>query len=106
VRAVQRREGVMNGMELEFYNMLDLRRRAGEFSHVYFEQITLKLAADLRYTPDFAVYTAAGLLVFYETKGFFRDDARVKVKMAAEVFPMHTFYLARKFRGAWDYEEV
>jgi hypothetical protein len=105
-RTVRRREGVMNGMELEFYNMLELRRLAGEFSHVYFEQVTLKLAPDLRYTPDFAVYDDQGLLSFYETKGHFRDDARVKIKMAAEIFPMHSFYLARKIRGCWDYEEV
>jgi hypothetical protein len=105
-RTQRHKQGEMNGMELEFHQMLELRRLAGEFTHVYFEQITLKLAPDLRYTPDFAVYDAQGLLSFYETKGFFRDDSRVKIKMAAEIFPMHSFYLARKVRGAWDYTEV
>jgi hypothetical protein len=106
-RLTRHKTGEMNGQELEFYNSLDLRRLAGEFTHVYFEQVTLKLAPDLRYTPDFAVYDAAGLLAFYEVKGgFFADDAKVKIKMAAQIFPMHSFHLARKIRGAWIIEEV
>jgi hypothetical protein len=105
-RLKRHKTGEMNGLELEYYNTLELRRLAGEFTHIYFEQVTLKLAPDLRYTPDFAVYDAMGLLSFHETKGFFADDAKVKIKMAATIFPMHTFYLARKVRGAWQVEEV
>jgi len=97
----------MNGLEREFFNTLELRRHAGEFTHVFFEQMTFKLGPDLRYTPDFMVQvTEGGFISFYETKGFFRDDSRVKIIAAAQMFPFFTFYLARKVRGAWSVEEV
>ena len=100
------RNGEMNGLEREWFNALELRRHAGEFTHVYFEQMTFKIGPDLRYTPDFMVMTADGSIVFYEAKGFFRDDSRVKIVAAAEMFPMFVFYLVRKERGMWKIEEI
>jgi hypothetical protein len=104
---IRRRAGEMNELEREFFNTLELRRHAGEFTYVYFEQMTFKLGPDLRYTPDFMAQSAeGGFISLYETKGFFRDDSRVKIIAAAQMFPMFTFYLARKVRGAWDIQEV
>lgn len=106
-RARRRNAGEMNGLEQEFFNQLELRRLAGEFTHVFYEGFTFKLGPDLRYTPDFMVLeTEGGFISFYETKGFFRDDSRVKIIAASQMFPFFTFYLARKVRGAWTVEEV
>lgn len=98
--------GEMNGAEAEFYQLLELRRLAGEFCAIHFEQVTLKLGKDLRYTPDFFVVDKDGFISCYEVKGFFRDDSRVKILAAAQAFPYFAFYLARKQRGAWVVEEV
>jgi len=106
-RVGHHRAGEMNKLEAEFFERLELRRHAGELTCVHFEAMTLKLGPDLRYTPDFMVQgSEGGLIWFYETKGFIRDDGRVKIIAAAQMFPMFTFYLARKQRGAWQVEEV
>jgi len=52
-----------------------------------FEAITFKLAHDTRYTPDFIVQRTSGIIECHEVKGFWRDDARVKIKVAASLFP-------------------
>jgi len=77
--------------------------------------ITLKLADDCRYTPDFwtmeaepGVPMARGQLIARETKGgFFRDDAKVKIKVAARMFPFIVFVLIRRQKsGLWETEIV
>jgi hypothetical protein len=39
--------------------------------------------------------------VFYETKGFPRDDAMVKVKVAPKFFPWARFVLVTKKAGSY-----
>jgi hypothetical protein len=69
-----------------------------------FEPIKLRLASGTYYTPDFAVVDETGLH-FVEVKGFWRDDALVKFKVAAEQFPF-PFRAYRKRRvsegGGWE----
>lgn len=67
--------------------------------------ITLKLANGCRYTPDFVAFVG-GQLVAYEVKGFMRDDAAVKVKVAASKFPFIRFVLVWRKRGEWMQQEV
>lgn len=50
-----------------------------------YEPITLKLADGVRYTPDFVVFVN-GETWIVEVKGFWRDDARVKFRVAREQF--------------------
>jgi hypothetical protein len=71
------------------------------------QSITLKLAHDCRYSPDFWTQEPNDRLVAYEVKGFMRDDARVKLSVAARLFPMFTFLLVRRAKdGGWDIEKV
>jgi hypothetical protein len=63
-----------------------------------FEEITLKLADDCRYTPDYWSLDDDDVLAFDEVKGFWRDDAKVKIKLAAKLFPQFRF-------RAWRYEK-
>ena len=51
----------------------------------------LILADRCSYLPDFFIVKADGTPEFHETKGFWRDDARIKVKMAAKLFPCFVF---------------
>ena len=95
-----------NKTEAEYRDRLRVREIAGEIAWFAYEAITLKLAPDTRYTPDFAVMLASGELEFHETKGgFVRDDARVKLKVAAAMFPFR-FYLAQKEKGVWTITEL
>ena len=83
-------------------------QRAGAIRTWHFNAVTLKLADDCRFTPDFLIEHIDGRLEFEEIKGFWRDDARVKIKVAARLFPVFTFTAlrARKVRdgGGWAKE--
>jgi hypothetical protein len=85
--------------------MLRARQLTGEIAWFAFEAVTLKLADDTRYTPDFAVMLTNGTIEMHEVKGFMRDDARVKLRVAARLFPF-VFRLARKTKDGWTEELV
>lgn len=94
----------MNGLEREHAVDLEVQKRAGKISAWYYEKITFKLADDTRYTPDFCVIELDGTVVFHETKGFWRDDALVKIKVAAEQLPFRFVSferVAKKHGGGW-----
>jgi len=55
----------------------------------------LRLANKTFYTPDFFVITEEHM-EFHETKGWMRDDANVKLKVAATRFPWFRFILVTK----------
>ena len=78
----------LNKTEKRFYDVL-----RGKYEWVGVQCITLKLADDTRYTPDFFSIDA-GQLVAFEVKGFWRDDAKVKIKVAARQFPFIRFVVA------------
>jgi hypothetical protein len=100
--------GVQNRTEAEYAALLESRKIAGEIAWYAFEGVTFKLAADTRYTPDFAVMLADGRMEMHEVKGFWRDDAKIKIKVAAEMFPFRFVALkkrSKKSGGGWDVEE-
>jgi hypothetical protein len=66
---------------------LEAMKRTGQIVAWYYEKVTLKLADDTRYTPDFFVLAPDGACHFEEIKGFWRDDAKVKLKVAVAHFP-------------------
>lgn len=73
--------------------------------HAY-EAITLKLADDTRYTPDWVVMRPNGDLIMYEVKGpHKREDAMVKLRVAARLFPMR-FILVTRENDRWVEKEV
>jgi len=100
----RQKPGSMNKTESAYAERLEMLRRLGDVGHFEFEPITLKLAKNTRYTPDFMVVTD-GRIEFHEVKGFWRDDARVKIKVAAEKFWQFKFLAVKKVKGGWDIEE-
>jgi hypothetical protein len=95
------KSGMMNKSESEYSRVLELRKCNGEIAWFAFEGLTFRLADNTRYTPDFAVMLNSGELELHEVKGFWTDDAKVKIKVAAELFPMR-FIAVRKTRGSWE----
>lgn len=89
--------GTMNKTEAAYAIRLSGRRWR-------FEGVTLKLADDCRYTPDFMVIAEDDVIEFHEVKGHWRDDARVKIRVAAEKFPMFRFLAATPRKDGWDFE--
>ena len=93
----------MNGLEAEYAAYLDTLKLAGEVLWWEFEGVKFRLGDDCWYRPDFLVMLASGCLEAHETKGFWRDDARVKIKVAADTFPI-PFIGIRKSSAGWDRE--
>ena len=90
------KSGEMNKTEKEFADYLQKQLDEHKIFSFAFEPVTLKLAKDLRYTPDFFCHELDGTITFYEVKGFWRDDALAKIKMASEKFPMFRFISVKK----------
>lgn len=89
------KKGTMNKTEVEYAKILDVRKFAGEIEWYAFEGITFRLAANTRYTPDFVVMLAGGAMECHEVKGYWMDDARAKIKIAADLFPFRFIALKK-----------
>lgn len=100
--------GTMNKTEAAYAALLDVRRMAGEVIWWRFEAFKFRLADNTFYEPDFAVMLADGRMEIHEVKGFWTDDARVKIKVAADLFPFQfraVKALPKSKGGGWQ-EEV
>lgn len=100
--------GERNKSEAAYERELEALRQAGEISWYKFEGVKLRLADNTFYTPDFAVMRASGEMEMHEVKGYWQDDARVKIKVAAELYPFRFVAVtarAKKDGGGWATEE-
>src|SRR5258708_7830819 len=79
--------GTMNKTEAAYDAHLQEQRHAGAVLWHKFEAVKLRLADNTFYTCDFAVLSSDGVLEMHEVKGFWQDDARVKIKVAAALYP-------------------
>ena len=101
----------MNKTESKFADWLEAERHLKRIVGWRFEPIKFVLAQNVKgkrnatsYMPDFlAVYPSH--FCFYEVKGFFRDDALVKIKVAAELFPWFTWKVVFLKKGQWEFKE-
>ncbi len=96
--------GDMNRTEAKYAAELELQRAAGAVAWWKFEGIKLRLADGCFYSPDFAVMLADGVMEMHEIKGYWEDDARVKIKVAAAMYPFRFVALTHK-RGTWQIED-
>lgn len=103
-RGVPRGDSGMNRLESAYSQHLELRLIAGEIAWYQFEGMKFRLAGKTFYTPDFNVMLADGTLEMHETKGFWEDDARVKIKVAAEQFPFRFVGVQRQGSAGWKFE--
>jgi hypothetical protein len=101
----RRVQGEMNSWERDYASHLENEKHAGRVEWYAYEGIKLRLADRTHYTPDFAVLLADGQLEMHEVKGFWQDDARVKIKVAAEQYPIAFVAITRKrVSDPWTYE--
>lgn len=100
--------GTMNKTERAYSDYLAMQQAAGEILWFKFEAVKLRLADNTFYSPDFAVMGKSGVLEMHEVKGFWEDDARVKIKVAAALYPFVFVAVkvqAKKRGGGWEREE-
>ena len=72
--------GQMNKTEAEYAQHLELLKRTGKIAWYRFEEMKFRLE-------------------MHEVKGYWHDDARVKIKVAAEMYPVEFLAVKKKTRG-------
>jgi hypothetical protein len=90
----------MNGLERDFAHLLESQGVTYRFNAV-----RLKLGEGAWFKPDFVTCEETGMRIF-ETKGFMREAANVRIKVAASLYPMWPFFLVKRVGGEWTFEEV
>ena len=109
--------GEMNKLEAEYAEHLATLFQDDVIVWHKFEAITFKLAKDTRFTPDFVVMKHDGTIELHEvkprtgnaTKGYkpwIEEDAWLKVKLAAELFPFELFIVWPGIDGHWNKDAV
>lgn len=99
--------GQMNKTESAYATHLELLKHAGQVVWYKFEGMKFRLADSTFYTPDFAVMLPEGVIQLHEVKGFWTDDARVKIKVAADQYPFEFLAVKAKTKksgGGWEIE--
>lgn len=91
----------MNATEKRLDKELELERLQGHILAYHFESFGLCIAPKTWYFPDFVVFLPNGELHVIEVKGFLRDDAAVKYKVAVGLFPGIHFHMVRSERCKW-----
>lgn len=99
----ERRKG-MNGLESAYASRLEAQRQAGEIEWWAFEPMKFKLADGAWYTPDFIILKD-GAQFAVETKGFWREAARVRCKVFASKYPHIRLIAAKRVQKEWVYEQ-
>lgn len=97
----------MNGTERDYGRYLDTRQAAGEVIWWAFNSIRLRIAQGNMlawFKPDFVVMLASGAYEVHETKGYEREAALVRLKVAAGFFPFR-FVLVKRDGESWSFEE-
>lgn len=92
-------------LEGDYALHLEGQRRRGEILQWDYEPESLKLADGSRYTPDFRVVLPDRTIEFHETKGFMREAALVRLKVAARLHP-YVFKLVTRRQGGFNYTTI
>lgn len=112
--------GKKNKVETAYEGHLKLLQLAGEISGFRFEGIKLRIADNTFYTPDFLVFAKDGFVELHDTKGttkkpnskgskvekaWVEEDAKLKIKVIAELYPFRTFIVWKSGDGQWMKEQ-
>lgn len=99
--------GQMNATETAYAALLEEMRLFKKVAWYKFEGVKLRLADNTFYTPDFAVMLTDGRMQLHEVKGHWQDDARAKIKIAADLYPFDFIAVrkqSKKDGGGWEEE--
>jgi hypothetical protein len=99
------RASAMNRLEAAYAQHLELQRAAGVIRRWDYEPERLLIGNRCTYLPDFRIVGADDVIEMHEVKGFMRDDALVKLKVAASMHP-YRFVLVRRIDRVWRLDPV
>ena len=96
-----------NKWETEFASRLQNQQDSGLIVWYQFEGQRFRLADGAWYKPDFVALSHTGELIVYECKGFWRESARVRIKVAADRHPFRFIAVTKRRQkdgGGWAEE--
>lgn len=102
------KSGVMNASEQAYADHLAQQQHDGLILWWKFEGVKLRLTDGAFYTCDFFVMMADGELQAHEVKGQWVEDAKLKIKIAAELYPFRFVALRtvpKSRGGGWQVED-
>jgi hypothetical protein len=98
IRELMKVKDFMSGHELEHVQHLDDWVQRGEIDGWLYEPVAWSIGYRCQYNPDFLLFGKRGL-IWQEVKGHREmEDATVKLKMFASLYPFFHIEKARKFR--------
>lgn len=90
--------------EARYAELLERQRRAGQIESWRYEAITLRIGLGARYSPDFLVVTNDGRMRLVEVKGHMKEAARVRLRVAVEMYPQFAWLLVWSKKGKFEPE--
>ncbi len=106
MKPIRFKKGVMNRTEAQYGDFLEMQKMSGQVLDYRFEGLKLRLADKTFYTPDFFVIYP-DRFEFHEVKGgFIRDDANVKLKVAAAMYPWMKFKMCQRKNKQWIIKDI
>ncbi len=97
----------MNGWESEFSKLVENLKAVNSILDWRYEPLRLLIATGKKrayYKPDFMSISIGERVTFYEVKGFWKPDSRLRIKVAAGLYPFFDFVGVTKENGEWAYE--
>lgn len=98
-------EDGLNKLERDFWGRLQEAKQSGVYDEAYSHQLKLKVIGNHWYYPDFHA-SHLSINTIYETKGWMREDAELKLVAAAERYPCFIWVLVRREKRAWRCQYV
>lgn len=93
----------LNKLERAFWERLQDAERMRVFEKTYEHPFKLRVIGNRYYIPDFAsTEPDVAYVTIWETKGFMREDAELKLIAAAERYPCFEWVLVQKIRRKWE----
>jgi len=97
----------MNKLESAYASYLEALVHSKNVIRWRFEPLKLRIGRAAYYKPDFMVVVGSfghEKIELHETKGFWREAARVRIKVAADLFPEFEFIGVQRKGGEWTEE--
>lgn len=88
-------------LEASFADFLELSLKSGAMGWYRYEPMSFRIGPDARYRPDFgALVLPTRELWLYEVKGFWREAAKVRIKVAADMYPFFRWWTVEADKSA------
>ena len=98
------RKRSMNKTEKAYADRLEILKRLGEIVDYKFEAVRFRIGEGAYYKPDFLVVYADRFEI-HETKGHWREAAKVRIRACAELYPWFNWVAVYYERGKWRCED-